>query len=223
MIVQCILQHTLQFLMLLVTFAGNQSNSTLLPCTQLQAHVITVSLPLSKVAFITVEDLYIASVAATAGVIVENVKIISLQEFSSRALLSTWQLLSASLSVQVQTSVLMSSLSGLQSNNIEDQSILNRNFNKNGLPSGQLVLSLADAKSSASTPVPVSNGASAAADSPSGPASSSSLHLLNMIIGPIIFIIVVAAGFGGFFAFRHYKKGLEGNNLQVGYLTVIQQ
>jgi hypothetical protein len=117
---------------------GTQGNSILAYCSlPSETIVLMISLPMTKTAFVAIQDIYIASVATTAGVIRENVKILSIDEVSTRSsrIIAGRFLLSAS--VRVQTSVL---IPVGQQTSIQDQTALNRNLNKNGLPSGTLVV-----------------------------------------------------------------------------------
>ena len=64
---------------------------------------------MSKSAFIDLEERYIETVAATAGVIKENVKVLSVEEISTRASKRIALRMLLGTSVSVQTSVLLAS------------------------------------------------------------------------------------------------------------------
>ncbi len=96
-----------------------------------------VTLPMTKAVFIANEDKYIASVATAAGVNQENVKILNIDEVTTRNSKMVSARLLLATSVHVQTSVLTAIG---QPTNIRDQSVLNSNLIRNGLPSGTLVV-----------------------------------------------------------------------------------
>jgi hypothetical protein len=129
----CLFRFT-SHLCLIISYAGIQGNGST-SCLQMEAVVFVVILPMSKTDFLANEKLYIASVASTADVNSENVKILSIDEISTRSA-SSGRLLMA-VSVNVQTSILIASG---QHSNINDQTLLNSNLNKNGLPSGRLIM-----------------------------------------------------------------------------------
>ncbi len=117
--------------------AAIQGSSIPASCTQSTTIFFAVVLPMTKTYFIANQDLYISSVAQTAGVKSDMVKILSIDEVSTRASkIITGRLLLAA-SIQVQTSVI---IAVGQHTDIKDQSVLNGNLNKNGLPSGTLVV-----------------------------------------------------------------------------------
>ena len=137
-----------------------QGNSILASCSE--SKTIMISLPMTRTAFKAIQDKYIESVATTAGVISENVKILSVDEVSTSRLI-TGRLLLA-ISVHVQTSVLIPM--GQQAR-LSNQALLNSNLNKNGLPSGTLSVHTLDANNStgsmpggSTTPRPLSSAAS---------------------------------------------------------------
>ncbi len=116
--------------------------------------VIMVNLPMTKTDFLANQDIYIVSVAKTAGTNPENVKILSVEEVSARSLKIISARLLLATFVRVKTSVL---ISASQQNNIKDQSLLNSNLNKNGLPSGILVIQYTSVLD-ATTPAPALEG-----------------------------------------------------------------
>jgi hypothetical protein len=119
--------------------AGIQVNSSLAFCIPSETIVIVVTLPMTKTEFFAIEDKYIVSVATTANVIRENVKVISIDEISTRSFRMILGRVLLATSVHVQTSVLVGA--GQQTlTDINFQSELNRNLNKNGIPSGSLVV-----------------------------------------------------------------------------------
>ena len=164
-------------------------NSTPVSCSIAETVVILVTLPMSKSSFLEAEDRYIASVAMTAGVTIDNVQIISVNEISARRLLLATY-------VNVQTSVQIAS--GQQSA-IQDQSLLNINLNLNGLPSGTVTLLSANLPvSGAITPAPSKAGEATEPD-------SSGVSAPTIQIGAIVGSIV---GFAAFFAcaFLYYQR-----------------
>ena len=100
-------------------------------CSQSVTVVIFVVLPMSKSEFSAIEEKYIESVATTAGVVKDNVKVLSVSEISTRAFQKMALRMLLATSVNVQTSVL---LANGQQTNIEDQTVLDANLVKNGLP-----------------------------------------------------------------------------------------
>jgi hypothetical protein len=98
--------------------------------------IVTISLPMTKTAFTAIQEKYIECVAKTADVIPEHVKILSVNEVSTRSSRITTGRLLLATSVHVQTSVLVPM--GQQAR-LGDQTALNSNLIKNGLPSGTLV------------------------------------------------------------------------------------
>ena len=139
---------------------GFQGNNSLDSCSLSETVFILVTLPMSKAEFLSVEAKYIESVAITAGVVHANVKILSVKEISTRMM--ALRLLLAT-SVSVQTSVLLDSG---QQTHIGNQTVLNTNLNRNGLPSSVLVAqnvvpSLVNGSADVSTPVPIGSGSNA--------------------------------------------------------------
>jgi hypothetical protein len=185
--------------------AGNQGNSALALCSSpSETIVIMISLPMTKAAFNAIQDKYIASVATAAGVSRENVKILSIDEVSTRSSrFITGRLLLAT-SVHVQTSVL---IPVGQQTSIKDQSVLNSNLNKNGLPSGTLFAqySYTSAANTTTTPTPGGSGGSGTeAASVSGAATSSNLPIAATVGGGV-------GGFSAllaitFLAFRYHRR-----------------
>ncbi len=96
--------------------------------------IIAVLLPMSKTEFVAYEDKYIASVASAAHVLLEKVKILSIDEMSTRSVRQISGRLLLATKIRVKTSVLIEI--GRPTN--VDQFLLNSNLNKNGLPSGQI-------------------------------------------------------------------------------------
>ena len=135
--------------------------------------------------FILSEERYIESVAKTAGVDPGNVKVLSINEISTREFTAVRLLLATA--VRVQTSVLLAST---QRNYIENQTLLNSNLNKNSLPSCTLVVqSTNQTIFITATPAPnvlvvsiVSGNASA------------SYAPIPMIVGGIVGFVVLTAG-----------------------------
>ncbi len=141
-------------LCMIICFADTTGgNST--SCSQLESVIIVVILPMSKTDFIANKDRYIASVASTANVTKENVEVLTIDEVSTRSSRDISRLLLATSAVRIQTSVLIAIG---QHTNFEDQSLLNSNLNKNGLPSGRLiVLPSGPLSTSLATPVAVAS------------------------------------------------------------------
>ncbi len=177
--------------------AGNQGNSIPASCSQSEIIVIVVTLPMTKSVFIANEDMYIASVAVTAGVLRENVKILSIDEVSTRSSrIITGRLLLAA-SVRVQTSV---QIAAGQQTNIKDQTVLNSNLNKNGLPSGTLVVQYNYVSGvSITTPAPGTGGSDPGASN----AASSNVPLGAVVGGAVGFSVLLA---GSILALRWRKK-----------------
>ena len=145
--------------------------------------MILVYLPMTKDAFYAVETEYINSVAFTANTDPRNVKVLNVIEISTS---SSMNRLLLSVSVQIQTSILIQ-LVHLRS--IEDNDLLNRNLNKNGLPNGTIVV---QSVTQNSNPSPASNINLPSAPSPNTslsserneiPTSSSSGLPIGIIIG----------------------------------------
>ena len=191
--------------------AGFQENSLLSSCSPSETVILVVTLPMSKEAFIANEDKYIQSVAATADVIPENVDVISIDEIASASSRRMAVRLLLSVSVRVQTSVV---LAQGQKTSIGDQSALNANLNKSGLPSCSLLVLQTTTSSplaSVTTPAPTASEIFIlSTPAPSGVAGSegSSNILLSAIIG----------GAGGFLAllagsFLFFRCG-KGNQQQ---------
>jgi hypothetical protein len=171
-------------------YAGSQDNSSLVSCSQpetVESIVIIVTLPMTKTVFISNQDKYITSVARTAGVSPENVKVLSIDEVSTRSSRIVSARLLMATSVHVQTSVLIS-MGQLSRSNIKDQGLLNSNLNENGLPSGTLVVqSTSKSVLDITTPSPLPGGSAA-----SGSAASSNVPLGAVIGGTVGFSLLVA-------------------------------
>jgi hypothetical protein len=164
---------------------------------------------MTKAAFIAIEDRYIASVAATANVLPQNVMILSIDEISATSSRMITRVLLRGISVHVQTMVL---IAVGQQTNIEDQSVLNTNLNKNGLPSGTLdvqqmnspvtVAVAAAAVVTITTPAPGGSGLFGAATA-SGSAASSNIPIGAIVGGvgggAVLFVLT-------FLALRYKKK-----------------
>ncbi len=145
---------------------------------------------MTKTIFVANQEKYVASVARTAGVNQENVKILSIDEVSTRSSrIITARFLLAT-SVRVRTSVLVPT--GQQAN-IKDQSLLNRYLNENGLPNSTLtVQSSPDTVFDVVTPAPLDKGSGAGSP------------ILGAIVGGIFgFFGLVALAF---LAFRYRNK-----------------
>jgi hypothetical protein len=170
--------------------AGIQGNSSQGPVSCFKLHfetvVIIVTLPMSKTAFAAIEDKYIFSVATTARVDRENVKILNINEISTRFSRFVTGRLLLSAAVQVQTSILIEIG---QQTNIKDQTVLNINLNKNGLPSSTLQI-FDSSQVVSTTPAPVVGGSgsgSNAATLPSQTAEAASASSKAEVpIGPIV-------------------------------------
>ncbi len=181
-----ILYHN--YALMLDVNAGSQVNSSSVLCQQsatIETIIIMVTLPMTKTVFVANQDKYVASVARTAGVNPESVKILSIDEVSTRSSKIITSRLLLATSVRVQTSVIISV--GQQSN-LRDQSLLNSHLNENGLPSGTLLVQ----KSSNSildvaTPAPLPGE--------SGSASSSNVPLGSIVGGAVGFLLFVAVAF----------------------------
>jgi hypothetical protein len=180
--------------------AGSQGDSVSASCSQFETIIIMVTLPMTKAAFLTKENLYIASVATTAGVNRENVKVLSIDEISSRSLRSyTGRLLLAAY-VQVQTSVLVPIG---QQPYIKDQLVLNSNLNNNGLPSGTVVVQhLYPSVGSGTTPAP---GPGDSVGEETGSAATSNAPIGTIVGGAVGFLILLV---GSFLALRFRKNCL---------------
>ncbi len=131
--------------------AGLQQNSSLAFCSQSETIIIVVTLPMTKTIFIASEQKYISSIAMTARVIPENVKILSIDEVSMRSFRNISRRLLLGSSVKVQTSILIAIG---QQTYIKDQSVLNSDLNKNGLPSATLVQYTHTSVGDVTTPAP---------------------------------------------------------------------
>jgi hypothetical protein len=93
---------------------------------------------MSKTDFQANDKAYIASIAAFTGCVVfENVKILRIDEISTRSSRHTAGQLRMAVSVRVQTLVLIAIE---QLPNIHDEYLLNSNLNRYGLPSGRLIV-----------------------------------------------------------------------------------
>ena len=185
--------------------AGTQGNSIIACSSTLPSEtvVFVVSLPMTKTAFVAIEDLFIASVATTAGVVRENVQILSIDEFSSRSSRIITGRLLLSASVHVQTSVL---IPAGQQTSIKDQTVLNSYLNKNGLPSGTLVVQYnSSVFASKTTPTPAGSGGSGTESaSVSGATTTSNVPTTTMIggaIGGISALLAIT-----FLAFRYRRN-----------------
>jgi hypothetical protein len=164
--------------------AGSQGNSSLVSCTlsaSTETIIIIVTLPMTKTAFVANQDKYIASVARTAGVDPESVKILSIDEVSTRSSKIITSRLLLAISVRVQTSVIVSM--GQQSN-FKDQSLLNSHLNENGLPSGTLLVQpTSNSTLDVATPAPL-------------PGESSSNVPLGAIVGGTVgFLLFITVTF----------------------------
>ena len=115
---------------------------------------------MAKYLFLAVEDRYIASVAATAGISSKNVVILNIVEISTRSHKIIGSRLLLTISVSVQTSV---QVPYRQQAYIKNQSLLNSILIKNGLPSSTLVIDSlipSPTTSVSATPAPASSPAS---------------------------------------------------------------
>ena len=171
--------------------AGYQENSGLTSCSKSVDIVILVVLPMSKNAFMAAEQGYIESVAATAGVIKENVMILDIEEISTRAFKALALRMLLGTSVSVTTSVLLASG---QQTYIQDQSVLNSNLLKNGLPSGTLAVQSNNTQSadsvtssSATTVSPYSSGSDSSATTSNNPIGA----IVGGAVGGLVLIAVV--------------------------------
>jgi hypothetical protein len=121
---------------LIKLYAGIQEDGST-SCSQTESVIIVVTLPMSKADFIASEDKYIESVATTANVTRKYVKVLSIDEISTRSSRNISGRLLLVTAVRVLTSVLIAIG---QHTNITDESVLNRNLIQNGLPHGTLVV-----------------------------------------------------------------------------------
>ena len=143
---------------------------------------------MSQTAFLAIEERYIQSISTTAGVDPADVKILSINEISSRKFRVVRLLLATA--VRVQTSVILASS---QMTNIENQSLLNSNLNQNGLPSGTLVVQNTG-QSALNNSAPSTDAA--AVISPVSETSSPSYIPSSMIAGVLVgFVILIAVVF----------------------------
>ena len=180
---------------------GTQGNSVLSSCSSpSETIVFMVSLPMTKAAFDAIEDKYIASVATAAGVIRENVKILSIDEVSTRSSrIFTGRLLLAT-SVRVQTSVL---IPVGQQTNIKDQAVLNSNLIKNGLPSGALVVQYSYTSAvNTTTPTPGGSGGSGAVSVPGAATDSAPIaSIVGGMLGGFSALLAIS-----FLVFRYRRN-----------------
>lgn len=168
-----------------------QGNSLSASCLLSETIIIIISLPMTKSAFMTNQALYIASIAKTAGVLVENIKILSVDEVSSRSLRTVSGRLLLAASVRVLTSIL---IPVGQQTSIKDQAVLNSNLNQNGLPSGTLVVQDASGYTSASnTATPSPNAGVSLPEAASGSATSSNIPIGAIVGGAGGFLVLLAA------------------------------
>jgi hypothetical protein len=189
--------------------SGFQLTSSRTSCSLSQLFVIVVTLPMSKAEFLKVEDKYIESVAETAGVVRENVQIVSINEIFTRASkrIAIRRLLATS--VRVRTSILLASG---QKTQIQDQSVLNTNLNKYSLPSGTVELDVMNTSTavpsgvSITTPVPVSSGSSAGSNVP---------MLVGIIVGAAVGVIALISGLR-YHMIRRKKTGPENKDKDPG-------
>jgi hypothetical protein len=115
-----------------------------------------VTLPMTKSIFAANEYRYISSVATTAGVVRENVKVLSIDEIATQTSRKMIRLLRLAIFIHVKTSILMEIG---QITNIQE-SLLNSNLQKYGLPSGTLFIQ--NVNTSVVTNVSVGPGSTAA-------------------------------------------------------------
>ena len=183
-------------------------------CLLAQTVVVTVTLPMTKVAFLADQDKYIASVAATANVSPDNVQILSVDEVSARRIAR--RLLLAT-SVRVQTSVLLASG---QAAAVQDQSLLNANLKKNRPPNGEFavqnsaaisaLLQTTSSPAAGLTPSPaiiVSIGAAATTPAPSDSRSGTAASTpIGVIVGAAVGIVVVLVGCSLGYLYRRKSK-----------------
>jgi hypothetical protein len=102
----------------------------------MDAVIIVVILPMPKSEF-QIRP-YMASVAAfTGSVVFENVKILSIDEISTRSSRHISGRLLMAVAIRVKTMVL---IAFEQLSNINDEALLNSNLNRYGLPSGRLIV-----------------------------------------------------------------------------------
>jgi hypothetical protein len=118
----------------LIFDAGIQEN---LFCKSSETIIIMVTLPMTKNAFLDKKEKYILSVATTAGVSYENVKIIRIDEVSTRSFRAVTGKLRFATHVNVHTSVLTAVGNHIYFN---EKSVLNIYLNINGLPSAALIV-----------------------------------------------------------------------------------
>jgi hypothetical protein len=181
-----ILYHN--YALMLDVNAGSQVNSSSVLCqpsATIETIIIMVTLPMTKTVFVANQDKYVASVARTAGVNPESVKILSIDEVSTRSSKIITSRLLLAMSVRVQTSVIISM--GQQSN-LRDQSLLNSHLNENGLPSGTLLVqSTSNSILDIATPAPLPGE--------SGSASTSDVPLGAIVGGTVGFFLFAAVTF----------------------------
>ena len=154
--------------------------------------LILVVLPLSKNAFMAVEEGYIESVAVTAGVVQENVKILSVDEIFTRDFKATTLRMLLGTSVSVNTSVLLAS--GQQAN-IEDQSVLNGNLIENGLPSGTLTVQFTTPPGGLETAYSSSAAVTTPAPLAYGSESGSQIPVWAIVGAAVGFVVFIVCGF----------------------------
>ena len=153
-------------------FAGFYANSSFTSCLQSELISIVVTLPMSKADFTVLQDKYIDSVAAFAGVIPANVYVVSIDEISTRSSKAIAIRLLLATFVRIHTSILVVKD---QETQIQDESGINFYLHQNGLPAGTLDLAVHSAVTAVfstesfvavTTPTPQSSEAAATSKLP---------------------------------------------------------
>ena len=168
--------------------AGYQENSSLVSCSPSETILIVVILPMSQNAFMANEEKYVESVASTAGVVKENVKVLSVEEISTRASTKIALRVLLGASVRVQTSVL---LELGQQTHLEDVSLLNANLVKNGLPNGTLAVQFTTQSAGASGVTASSSTTVGGETTPAPSASKSATTSIGTIAGASVGCLVL--------------------------------
>ena len=166
--------------------AGFQGNNSLDVCIPSETVIIVVTLPMSKAEFFSDESTFISSVATAANCVPANVKILSVEETSTRAFRTVTARALLVNSVQVTTSILIYKE---QQTPVIDQSFLNSELSKFGMPNGSVVF--------LNSSVPVLNSTvvmiSTTALNGSGNGSTSNIPI-GPIVGGILGLAVLVAG-----------------------------
>ena len=147
---------------------------------------------MSQTEFIAFEGLYIESVATASGANPENVKVLSINEVSTRRLTHVRLLLTTAVSVQTSILLVGTQKAYIEDHSVEYQTALNRNLMNNGLPAGTLLIESTGTSvlgSNSTTPSPKNFDNSLA----SGNASKSNVPITT-IVGAVVGFLIFIAG-----------------------------